>query len=150
VRLIGEDLEIRQAQYVPLDIELSLCAHPQYWPADLDVVLQQEFSDGYTPDGRPGFFHPDQWTFGQPVYASQLIGRALAVPGVERALSVSIKRFHALSGPSLMTITLDPEDVPLSLVDKLEVDAFEIIQVANDPDHLEKGRIQFDIQGGRR
>lgn len=150
VRLIGEDLEIRPAQYVPLDIKLALCAHPQYWPADLDVVLQQEFSDGYTPDGRPGFFHPDSWTFGQPLYASQLIGRALAVPGVERVLSASLRRLHAVSGPSLVTITLNPEDVPAALVDKLGVDSFEIIQVANDPDHLEKGRILFDIQGGRR
>lgn len=150
VRLIGEDLEVRKAQYVPLDIKLGLCANPQYWPADLDAVLQQEFSDGYTTDGRPGLFHPDRWTFGQPLYASQLIGRALAVPGVERVLSASIKRFHALSGPSLVTVTLAPEDVPLSVVEKLEVDAFEIIEVANDPDRLERGRIQFDIQGGRR
>jgi len=150
VRLIGEDLEIRKAQYVPLDIQLNLCAHPQYWPADLDVVLQQELSDGYTADGRPGFFHPDRWSFGQPLYASQLIGRALAVQGVERVLSVSIKRFHALSGPSEISLTLAPEDVPLSLIEKLELDAFEILQVANDPGHLERGRIQFDIQGGRR
>lgn len=150
VRLIGEDLEIRRALYVPLDIKLAVCAHPQYWPADLDAVLQQEFSDGYTPDGRLAFFHPDRWTFGQPLYASQLIGCVLAVPGVERVLSVSIRRFNALSGPSLVTVTLAPGDVPQSLVDKLDVDSFEILQVANDPDHLEKGRIVFDIQGGRR
>jgi hypothetical protein len=150
VRLIGEDLEIRQAQFVPLDIEMRLCAHPQYWPADLDAVLQQEFSDGYTPDGRPAFFHPDRWTFGQPLYASQLIGRALAVQGVERVLSVSIRRLHELTGPSLVTITIAPEDVPQSFVEKLDVDAFEIIQVANDPSILEEGRITFDIQGGRR
>ena len=28
--------------------------------------------------------------------------------------------------------------------------AFEIVQVANDPDHLERGRILFDIRGGRQ
>lgn len=150
VRLIGEDLEIRPARYVPLDIEMALCAHPQYWPADLDAVLQQEFSDGFTPDGRPGFFHPDRWTFGQPLYASQLIGRALAVPGVERVLSVSIKRLHGLTGPTLDHLDVAPEDVALSIVESLPVGAFEIVQVANDPDHLEKGRVQFDIQGGRR
>lgn len=150
VRLIGEDLEIRAAQYVPLDIALRLCADPQFWPADLDAVLQQEFSDGYTPDGRLGFFHPDRWTFGQPLYASQLIGRALAVPGVERAVSVSVRRWHALAGATLLSITLTPEDVPQSFVEKLGVDAFEIIEVANDPSALERGRIHFDIVGGRR
>ena len=58
VRLIGEDLEVRPAQYVPLDIKLRLCAHPHYWPQDLRAVLEIEFSKGYTPDGRHGFFTP--------------------------------------------------------------------------------------------
>lgn len=150
VRLIGEDLEIREAQYVPLDIKIKVCAHPQYWPADLDAVLQMEFSDGYTQDGRPGFFNPDLWTFGQPLYASQLIGRALSVVGVERVLKVSIRRWHALFGPTSLTITIDPEDVPDSIIEKLEVDSFEIIQIKNDPNHLETGRIQFEIVGGRQ
>ncbi|VAW72144.1 hypothetical protein MNBD_GAMMA10-1154, partial [hydrothermal vent metagenome] len=39
VRLIGEDLEIRVAQFVPLDIELALCAHPDFWLQDLDFEL---------------------------------------------------------------------------------------------------------------
>jgi hypothetical protein len=150
VRLIGEDLEIRPAQYVPLDIGMRLCAHPDYWISDLDAVLQQEFSDGYTPDGRPGFFHPDNWTFGQPLYASQLIGRALGVTGVGRVLSISIRRWHSQHGVSTVELTLAPEDMPESLVEKLDVTPFEIIQVANNPDHLEQGRILFSIEGGRR
>ncbi len=150
VRLIGEDLEIRPAQYVPLDIFLRVCAHPDYWPADLDAELQQEFSDGYTPAGQPGFFHPDSWTFGQPLYASQLIGRALSVVGVERVLFVSIRRLHALGGPSLIQISLAPEDVPQPVVEKLDVDTFEVIEVANDPSALESGRIRFEIKGGRQ
>jgi hypothetical protein len=150
VRLIGEDLEVRPAEYVPLDIEMRLCAHPDYWPEDLDAVLQQEFSDGYTPDGRPGFFHPDSWTFGQPLYASQLIGRALAVPGTAHMLALSIRRWQGRAGPSLTAITIAPEDLLDEMVEKIEVSPFEILQVANDPNHLEKGRIQFEILGGRQ
>lgn len=150
VRLIGEDLEVRPARYVPLDILLRVCAAPAYWPADLDAVLQAEFSDEYTRDGRPGFFHPDLWTFGQTLHVSQIIGRALSVQGVERVLSVSIRRLHPRGGPSLITVTINPEDVPQLVVEKIEVGATEIIQVANDPSHLETGRINFDILGGRR
>jgi hypothetical protein len=79
-----------------------LCAKPDFWKEDVEFVLNQEFSAGLTPDGRMGFFHPDLWTFGQPLYASQIIGRALKVQGVEHAvgqpttggsmISVSIKR----------------------------------------------------------
>lgn len=150
VRLIGEDLEIRPARYVPLDIFLRVCADPAYWPADLDAILQQEFSDGYTPAGKPAFFNPDNWTFGQPLYASQLIGRALSVVGVERVLFVSIRRLHALAGPSLVEISLPPEDLPQPVIEKLDLDSFEIIQVANDPSALESGRIRFEIKGGRQ
>lgn len=150
VRLIGEDLEIRLARYVPLDIKLRLCAHPDYWPEDLAAMLEQEFSDALTPDGRPGFFHPDDWTFGQPLHASQIIGRALAVTGVGRVLSVSMRRWNQGFGPSTSTVTIEPEDLPLAEIDVLEVQPFEVIQVANNPDHLEQGRITFTIEGGRR
>jgi hypothetical protein len=150
VRLIGEDLEVRPARYVALDIVLRVCAHADYWPEDLDITLQREFSDGYTADGRLGFFHPDAWTFGQPLHASQIIGRALAVQGVERVLSVSMRRWNAGTGPSTSIITLSPEELPQALVDRLDVEPFEILQVANDPNHLEQGRVLFDIRGGRQ
>jgi len=150
VRLIGEDLEIRPALYVPLDIHTRLCAHPHYWPEDLRVELEMEFSDGFTADGRKGFFHPDLWTFGQPLYASQIIGRALAVQGVERVLRLSMRRWNPGSGGGLATLVVDPGDLPHPVPPKLEVDAFEIIQVATDPDHLEHGRVLFEILGGRR
>ncbi|MGH8638773.1 MAG: baseplate J/gp47 family protein, partial [Burkholderiales bacterium] len=150
VRLIGEDIEIRNAEYVSLDIYMRLCAHPDYWPEDLENILEFEFSDGHTPDGRPGLFHPDQWTFGQPIYASQLIGRALSVQGVDRALRVAMRRWDGRLGPSTTTVVLPPEDAPAADVDKLEVAPSEVIRVANDPSHMERGRIRFDILGGRR
>jgi len=150
VRLIGEDLEVRPADFVPLDVHLTLCADPDYWPQDLRALLEEEFSDGYTSDGRRGFFHPDEWTFGEPLYASQLIGRALAVTGVGRVLAASMRRLHPRGGAALATITLDPDDVPENIVEKIEVQAFEIIEVANDPSRVELGRIGFDIQGGRQ
>jgi len=150
VRLIGEDLEVRPAAFVPLDIFMRVCAHPDYWPEDLRALLDLEFSDGYTADGRRGFFHPDEWTFGQPLHVSQLIGRALSVQGVGRVLLVSIRRLYGISGPSLATITVAPGDIALPVPDKLQVRSFEIIQVANNPGVLETGRLNFEIQGGRQ
>lgn len=150
VRLIGEDLEVRPAQYVALDIKLKLCAKNEYWPEDLLAELAREFSDGYTSDGRFGFFHPDLWTFGQTLYASQLIGRAMAVIGIERVLFVSIRRWNTGFGSSTSEITIDPADLPDMALDEYTITPFEIIRVANDPSHLEYGRIQFDIRGGRR
>jgi hypothetical protein len=135
VRLVGEDLEIRPPLFVPLDIRVALCAGPDYWPEDLRFELEQEFSAGFTPDGRKGFFHPDLWTFGQPLRASQIVGRIRQVEGVEHVISVAIKRWNAPTPPGREITRLRPN---------------EIIQVLNDPDHLERGFIFFDIRGGRQ
>jgi hypothetical protein len=150
VRLIGEDLEVRESRFAALDILLVLCAHPDYWPQDLAFELAAEFSEGYNSHGEPGFFHPDLWTFGQSVHASQIIGRALSVVGVERVLLLSMRRWHSLNGPSTTAVTITPNELPTNEVDSIEVEPCEIIRVASDPNHLERGRMQFDIQGGRR
>ncbi|HEX6623154.1 MAG TPA: baseplate J/gp47 family protein [Pyrinomonadaceae bacterium] len=135
VRLIGEDLEIRPPRFVPLDIRVALCVAPDYWPEDLRFLLEQEFSDGYTPDGRRAFFHPDLWTFGQPLRASQIIGRAQSVQGVEHVISVRIKRWNETGTGTDRIVSLRHN---------------EIIRVANGPDHLERGFIFFDLKGGRQ
>ncbi|MEW6417499.1 MAG: baseplate J/gp47 family protein [Nitrospirota bacterium] len=136
VRLIGEDMEIRPPRFVPLKINVSLCIHPDYWPEDIKYVLEQEFSDGFTPDGRMGFFHPDLWTFGQELRTSQIIGRVQAVKGVDHVISVAMKRWGEVTSGEEGIIKVRPN---------------EIIQVKNDRDHMEKGFIFFDdIKGGRQ
>jgi hypothetical protein len=150
VRLIGEDLEIRPPVFVALDIQLVVCAHPSFWPEDLTAVLEEEFSDGYTGDGRLGFFHPDNFTFGQILHSSQIIGRALEVPGVDRVLKLSIRRWDQAGGPTNSVLVINPEDLPTSEDLKIEVGANEIILVANDPNALEDGRMAIRVEGGRR
>lgn len=135
VRLIGEDLELRGPRFVPLDIRVSLCASADSWPEDLRFVLEQEFSAGFTPDGRMGFFHPDLWTFGQPLRASQILGRLQLIEGVEHVISITLKRWNEAT-PAGDEIT--------------NLRHNEIIQVTNDPDHLELGFIFFEVKGGRQ
>ena len=142
VRLIGEDLEIRPPRYVPLRIDIVLCLHPDFWPETVRYVLEQEFSDGYTPDGRTGFFHPDTWTFGQRIRKSELAGRVHQVLGVEHINRIAWGRFNEPT-PGMYAST---ETGP----DELLVGADEIIQVHNDPDHLERGFIRFALNGGRQ
>ncbi|MGY4532000.1 hypothetical protein ACVW0Y_001116 [Pseudomonas sp. TE3786] len=137
VRLIGEDLEIRPPRYVPLELQVVVCAAADYWCEDLRFVLEQEFSEHWTSDGRPGFFHPDQWTFGQALHRSQIEGRLLGIAGVAHVLSISMKRF-ASPLPALVN------------GEQLAMASDEVLVLANDPDHLERGLIRFTVQGGRR
>lgn len=150
LRLIGDDVELRAAEYVPLDIRVTVCAQSGYWIEDLRVELEMAFSDADLPGGGRGLFHPDAWTFGQPLYASQIIGRALAVTGVERVTRLSMRRFNPGSGGGTHVVEVDLDAFPESTAQRLDFGDFEIPVVANDPDLLERGRIAFDILGGRR
>jgi hypothetical protein len=135
VRLIGEDLELRPPIFIPLEINMKLCIHQDYWVEDIRNLLEQTFSDGYSPDGEMAFFHPDRWTFGQELRASQIIGAVQKVQGVDHVLSLKMNRMNETKSKS---------------IDVLSVRSNEIIQVKNDRDHREKGYIYFDIKGGRR
>ena len=135
VRLIGEDLEIRPPIFVPVEIHVSLCVAPDYWPQDLRFIIEQEFSTGFTHDGRMAFFHPDAWTFGQALYVSQIFGRLQAIPGVEHILQITMKRWNDPTGTIAEVISAQPN---------------EIILVESDPDHMEEGFIDFDLKVGRQ
>lgn len=137
VRLVGEDIELRPPRYVPLEVHIKVCANEAYWREDLRFVLEQEFSDSWTSDGRRGFFNPDEWSFGQALHRSAIEGRIHRVVGVEHVVSITMKRFSApqpaVPGAELLDIGFD-----------------EVVLLANDPNHLERGLIRFDVQGGRR
>jgi hypothetical protein len=137
VRLIGEDLELRPPRYVPLELHVAVCADPAYWRDDLRFVLEQEFSDGHTADGRRGFFHPDKWTFGQALHRSAIEGRIHRIAGIEHVVRIAMKRFNAPT-PGLPNAEV------------LEMGFDEVVLCANDPDHLERGLIRFELQGGRQ
>jgi predicted phage baseplate assembly protein len=134
LRLIGEDLEIRRPVYVPLRIELEVCLRDDVWPQDVRFAILEELSDGYTSDGRLALFHPDNWTFGQPLYESEIAGRLQRVGGVEHIARLAITRWDAAS----------PGDGRF-----VEVGSNEIISVHDDPDHMERGFIELALAGGR-
>jgi hypothetical protein len=130
-RLAGHDVEFDAPQFVALDIELHVCTRRGYFAADVQRRLLATFSS-VVPEG---FFHPDQFTFGQPVYLSALIARAMAVPGVSY---VTPTRFQRLGRNPAGEI-----DAGLITLARLE-----IARLDNDPNAPEHGRLYFDIDSG--
>jgi predicted phage baseplate assembly protein len=135
LRLIGEDLEIRPPIFVPLHLELVVCVRDDVWPEEVRFEIEKELSDGWTADGRRALFHPDNWTFGQPLYESEIAGRLQRIDGIEHIAKIEIRRFDAAT----------PGDGS-----HVEVGPSEIIEVHDDPDHMERGFIELTLVGGRQ
>ena len=134
-RMAGYDLEIKQPVFVPLSIELNVCVKPGYFQANIKQSLVIIFSNQNLADGTSGFFHPDNFTFGQPVYLSAIYARAMSVEGVA---SVEIKKFYRWG-------KVASDEIKNGL---LKVDELEIIRVDSDPNFPENGIIDFKMLGG--
>lgn len=135
-RRIGHDLIVKSARRVPLDIELLVCVLPGYLRGHVKAELLNLFSNRMLPDGRLGFFHPDNLTFKGGIYLSQLVAVAQTVPGVE---SVRVQKLERLfEGPNS---EIDNGVLPLG--------PLQIARVDNDPSVPENGRLTLDVRGGR-
>ena len=134
VHLIGEDVEVRAPEYVPLVIDVAVCISSGYWIDDVAPVVEAAFSTSYTPGGEEAFFNPDRWTFGQSLYASQIEGQLARIPGVEHVISIRMTRWWNQTVVSSEVMLIAPE---------------EIVLVTNDPSRMELGSITFTYQGGQ-
>ncbi len=134
-RLAGYDLEIDAPHFVALDIALTVCAAPGYVRSDVRQSLLTAFSNRNLPDGGHGFFHPDNFTFGQPVYLSRVVAAAMGVPGVVWVQPTRFQRWREEPHGEL--------DAGRTTFGRLE-----IARLDNDPSAPENGRIEFLMQGG--
>jgi hypothetical protein len=135
-RMAGYDLEVNGPTPVPLLLALDVCAKPDYFRGQVLGALLERFSSRLLPDGRRGFFHPDNWTFGQPVYLSRIYAAASEVEGVA---SVTVKSFQRWGQPAGTEI----QDGVLPIA------RLEIAELANDPNFQENGRLKVSIGGGK-
>ncbi len=136
VRRMGQDVSVRQAHYVPLDIELSVCVRPEYLRGHVKAALQDLFSNRRLPNGQLGLFHPDNLTFGDDIYMSKLVAAAQSVSGVE---SVTVTRLERLyEGPR--------QEIEEGV---LRLSPLEVARVSSDPSFPERGRLQLNMRGGR-
>ena len=141
-RLAGYDLQVEPPVFVPLDIAFTVCVSPGYFRANVERALYDTFSNRVLPNGQPGFFHPDNFTFGQPVYLSRIVAAAMAVPGVH---------------------WVDTDDTPPkpnhfqrwgqapngeTAAGEIDFARLEIARLDNDPNQSENGRIEFFLEGG--
>jgi uncharacterized phage protein gp47/JayE len=135
-RMAGYDLEIDGPRYVPLDIALHVCVRADYFRSEVVRAVRGALGSAVLPDGRLGVFHPDNFSFGEPVYLSRVVAAAQAVEGVEAIWPLKFQRLG----------TPDAEPLETGVI---PIGRLEIAQLANDPNFRERGRLTLEAGGGK-
>lgn len=133
--LAGRDIKILEPSYVALYIKMQVRVKQNHYRSIVKQKLYSIFSNGITERGSKGFFHPDNFTFGQSVYLSQIYSTAMKVEGIEQ---VTVQSFQRWSKP-------DKEGLDQGYV---SIADSEIARLDNDPNFQENGEIQFVFVGG--
>jgi hypothetical protein len=135
-KLAGYDLEVRAAQYVPLQIEVSLCIARGHFRGDVLQAVARALSNRAYADGSLGFFNPLSFGFGEPVYLSRLYAAIEAVDGVDSATVTLFKRYWETARDELDRgmIAMGP---------------FEIPRLDNDASLPENGVLRLAAIGGQ-
>jgi hypothetical protein len=92
-RLAGYDLVVRAASYVPIELEIQLCILRGHFRGAVLEAAHEALSSRRLAGGATGFFHPANFRFGTPVYASRILAALQAVDGVESATIRVMKRY---------------------------------------------------------
>ena len=129
-RMAGYDIEVSGPQFVSLDVAIAACVKPGYFPMDVKEALLNVFSNRELSDGRRGFFHPDNFTFGQAVYLSRIYAAAMAVDGVA---NLEVKKFQRWGRNANRELNEG----------KLPAGRLEVVRLDNDPNFPENGKIDF-------
>ena len=135
-RMAGYDLDVDAPRFVALDVALHICVLADYFRSEVLRAVASELGSAVLPDGRLGVFHPDNFSFGEPVYLSRIIAAAQAVEGVE---SVSATTFTRMAAPSSVGLA---EGV-------IRIGRLEIAQLENNPNFRERGRLALVAGGGK-
>ncbi len=138
-RRMGHDVRVEAAQYVPLDISITICVKPTYLRGHVKAALLERLSNRTLPNDERGFFHPDNLTLGEGVPLSRLMAAIQTVPGVA---SSQVNRFKPL---------FEEQNKENSKLNKgiLPLGPLQVARLDNDPNFLENGQLELIMEGGR-
>jgi hypothetical protein len=135
-RMAGQDIAVREPRYIPLEIAMTVCVAPDHVKADVERALVERLGSGRLPDGTRGLFHPDNFTFGEPIWLSQVYEAAHSVAGI---FSLTVTAFRRQGAT-------DQTDLAAG---RIKLGALELPRLANDRNFPERGVLRLTMQGGK-
>jgi hypothetical protein len=136
-RRIGHDLVVTPPDYCPVAIALTAELDPFAIRDNVREQIAQLLGSATLADGRPAFFNPTRFSFGDPLYPSALVAAVQEVDGV---VSVPIIGLQVLTPVAAGTATAG---------DALTVSPTGIVRCDNDPAAPKNGYAELTLVGGR-
>ncbi len=135
-RLAGYESYVLPPSYVSVDLQITLCADPAYFAADVEEAVLTALRPGQLPGGAVGFFDHTRWGFGAPLESSALLAAVQACTGVDGVTQLLCRQRGVQS-----TWTTLPETHA--------VGADQILRVDDDPSRPEAGSLKVIVNGGK-
>jgi predicted phage baseplate assembly protein len=134
-RLAARETHGMNPKFANLDLEVHICVAPSSYKGEVKEAVLEALFGKRDVRAHPGFFSPDNWTFGDPLMRARLEATIQEVPGVRAVEQIYIRRRGWFAK---------------QLFDELvySVAADEIIRVENDPEKPERGAVRLVMEGG--
>jgi hypothetical protein len=128
VRQATRDARPIDPNYLDIDLRIEICVSRDAYPGEVAPLVE-------TALAAPGFFGPDNFTFGQALRRSALEAAVQAVPGVTGVDAIS----YRLRGR---------QDWQSFSASEIAAGPGQIIRLENDPVHPGRGSLSVSAHGG--
>jgi predicted phage baseplate assembly protein len=130
-RLAGREHWVSAPNYVPLEVKLAVCPEPGALPHQVRERVLAALRPGSVD--RPGFFHPDKFSFGDDVELGDVLAHVHRVAGVN---SVKALVFRRLKEPG-----------PLGVYELIPVATLEVARLDGNDNRPENGVLKVFVMG---
>lgn len=131
-RMAGQEVVLRDAEYVGIVMSLSIQVAPNYYQSE--IAREVEYALGREPGG---FFEPGRLKFGEDIYISDIVQQLMQLDGIEH---ICLNRFKRVGSQF-------PDRVN---DDFILLDGLEIAVCDNEPGKAERGYYYLKLSGGRK
>lgn len=121
--------------YADLDLEIRICVEPDAFAGDVKKRVLEALFAKKSHSPQLGFFSPDNFTFGTPLWRSELEAVMQAVAGVRAVRAIRVRRRGRTSWQNFASLVLRVADS-------------EVIRVQNDRLLPERGSVRLLMEGG--
>ncbi|MCB0628742.1 MAG: hypothetical protein R2824_25500 [Saprospiraceae bacterium] len=134
-RQAGREAHLLDPIYVSIDLVITICVSPHAYPGEVkEMVLEKLFGKGGVRL-KPGYFSPDNYTFGTVLDRSTLEATIQSVSGVQAVERITIARRGWFKERLFKEWVYEPGKNA-------------IIRIDNDPRYPERGTVKLKMKGG--